>query len=1073
MTQVEFYCGTHRSDRAAAIDTLVAQYWGRALLITPTHALASRRMEALLLGGTLPGAFGAPVREFTRFAENMLAAGGSRPRMLESLDRLLLMEGCLAEMAAERAEDDTGPDPAAPGWPRHLLDVITELKQAAIEPEEFAARVKALKNPGPFDELVAGAYARYQQALLNAGAYDVPGLYWEARALCESGAPGILAGLELVAFDGFDDFTPSQMRFITALAPHVPHLVIGLNYDMEPGRRDLFELPARAYARLRTALEAQGGTIIETRTLRTSDSANWAQHAADHLVPRDRTPIPDKLEDNVRLVPCLDGQHELETVARAIKRHILDDGVAPGRIAVAFREFGAMAGPLREVFREFGIPCRVRHRTPLRESAAGAFLLRLLEAVNGWQRAAVVELMASPWFQPEGPPGPLDAAPMLAREANHVAGRGEWFGGVDWLEKRLDRHGDADDDEPGRLPLPDPKAALASLKARSQILAQLDDTLLKTASMKVHAAALAGVMVKCRLERGLESLGDERHRRAEQDALLALGRVVETLYDADRTGEEISHSEFVGMLSRAMDCETFAWPDDRAGVWCGEATRLRHEAFDHVYYCGANEGVAPRPPSSNAVYPQTDVERLCAAGVELSGAVEHASLERLLFHHALCAAEKTFTVTWRMQGADGREALPGAFVAELRDLLGDHTVAPRPRADGLVPAPGEAACLRDVANAWALGGNARLERGFAADFAGIGELLALERRRHSAEDYDNFDGVLADLDTRAWVAERFGEKHQFSVSQIEKHIGCPFTFFVRHVLGIEDLREPAEELEPLERGTLFHDALRRLLETQRGKSAAALLEEHGEEDLATLLDGVLREAFNAKAGRLAPVPVPLLDAERARMAKQLVRFMKRTAELLGDAYRFAHAEAAFGTARGPRSATLHVPEPFIFEHAGLRALFSGKIDRIDAKEGGYVRIVDYKTGAVPANKDIYEGNDLQLSVYQWVVPQLLPGTVCDEAWYCSLTQKQDADAVGKSATRMKDKWAQRENAAREQITGAVTGIRAGCFPPEPRNRKRPDCPDAGRFQAARIARKQAAAGRAAYDLREDSGGDES
>jgi ATP-dependent helicase/DNAse subunit B len=1081
MTQIEFYCGTHRSGREGAIDALVARHWGRALLITSTHGLAGRRLESMLAAGTLPGGFGTPVCEFTGFAEDLIAAEGQRPSRMGSLDRLLLMQGCLHALAAERTTDDAGPDPLAPGWPRHLLDVVTQLKQAAIEPDEFAARVKALKNPGPFEALVAGAYARYQAALHDSGAYDVPGLYWEARDICVKGAPRILAGVDLVALDGFDDFTPSQMRLIAALAPQVPRLVIGLNLDMRPDRGDLFELPARTHARLKAVLAGRGETVLETQVLETPLPANWVRYAAGRLVPRDsisaeeRDRVLEGLENNVRLIPCLDGQHELETVAREVKRLIVDGGTAPGSIAVAFREFGSVAGPLREVFREFGIPCRVRHRTPLRESASGGFLLRLLEAVGGWTRPAVVDVAASSWFQPKNMPGPVDAAPMLAREANHVAGRTEWFDGLDWLEKRLDKRGETDDDAPGRLPLSgeEAKAALAALRSRSQVLAQLDDSLPARASLEVHTVALAGLMQTCRMERGLDLLADGVHRRAEQDALLVLARVIETLHDADRTGESLSRAEFTGMLSQAMDGETFVWPDDRAGVWCGQADALRHETFDHVYYCGANEGVAPRPPSSSAIYPQTDVERLREAGVELSGAAEHASMERLLFHHALCAAEETFTVTWRMQGTDGREALPGAFVAELRDLLGDHTLVPRPRADSLVPAPGDAACLRDAANALFLRGDPAPAKAFAAEFADIAAALAVEKSRHSEADFDVYDGVLADAAAIDWVAGRFGEGHQFSVSQIEKYLGCPFSFFVRHVLGIEELREPVEELEPLLRGTLFHEALRLLQESHPRMSAAALVAEHGDA-LPGLLEDALRAAFEANAWRTGPVPDALLAAERRRMAKQLLRFMKRAAELLGDEYKPAHAEAAFGRARGSRGTTLHVPESYVFAHEGVRAQFSGKVDRIDLADGGRARIIDYKTGAVPGNKDIYEGIDLQLTVYQWVVSQLLlPGFVCDEAWYCSLTKNADRDAAGKTATRMKDKWAGREAAARASIVAAVSRIRAGWFPPDPRNPESHDCPDAGRFQKMRIARKRAAMGLVARGGVQGGGEDES
>ena len=52
------------------------------------------------------------------------------------------------------------------------------------------------------------------------------------------------AVVELVALDGFDDFTPSQLRLVLALARRVPHLVVGLNHDPDPDLEDLFHLSA-------------------------------------------------------------------------------------------------------------------------------------------------------------------------------------------------------------------------------------------------------------------------------------------------------------------------------------------------------------------------------------------------------------------------------------------------------------------------------------------------------------------------------------------------------------------------------------------------------------------------------------------------------------------------------------------------------------------------------------------------------------------------------------------------------------------------------------------------------------
>ena len=237
--------------------------------------------------------------EFTGFAENLLAAEGRRPRRLDSLVRLLLMEACVASAPKLPFADGARRDMVTPGWANHLLGVITDLKQAAVEPAEFAARIGAHKGPEPIDAFVAEVYAAYQKALHDAGAYDVPGLYWEARAVCETGTPRILKGVELVALDGFDDFTPSQARLIAAMAPHVPRMVVGLNYDMRPERADLFDVPRTAHDRLKTALESKGLDVVRTPDLFPPPPETWVQYAAATLLPQDRI-VPKTATKNWR-----------------------------------------------------------------------------------------------------------------------------------------------------------------------------------------------------------------------------------------------------------------------------------------------------------------------------------------------------------------------------------------------------------------------------------------------------------------------------------------------------------------------------------------------------------------------------------------------------------------------------------------------------------------------------------------------------------------------------------------------------------------------------------------------------
>ena len=60
------------------------------------------------------------------------------------------------------------------------------------------------------------------------------------------------------------------------------------------------------------------------------------------------------------------------------------------------------------------------------------------------------------------------------------------------------------------------------------------------------------------------------------------------------------------------------------------------------------------------------------------------------------------------------------------------------------------------------------------------------------------------------VTQLFGPERVFSPTALEEYVACPFRFFLRHVLRLEPLEDPSEEIEVTRRGQAFHRALARL-----------------------------------------------------------------------------------------------------------------------------------------------------------------------------------------------------------------------------------------------------------------------
>src|SRR5690606_23552759 len=100
-------------------------------------------------------------------------------------------------------------------------------------------------TPGDLDEIVSRTYRGYQDLLRSTTRYDREGTYWVATEQIRAhGLPPALGGLEVIALDGFDDFTQSQFRLLEALVPHLGHLVFGVACPVDdPSAQDLFRIP--------------------------------------------------------------------------------------------------------------------------------------------------------------------------------------------------------------------------------------------------------------------------------------------------------------------------------------------------------------------------------------------------------------------------------------------------------------------------------------------------------------------------------------------------------------------------------------------------------------------------------------------------------------------------------------------------------------------------------------------------------------------------------------------------------------------------------------------------------------
>jgi ATP-dependent helicase/nuclease subunit B len=251
----------------------------------------------------------------------------------------------------------------------------------------------------------------------------------------------------------------------------------------------------------------------------------------------------------------------------------------------------------------------------------------------------------------------------------------------------------------------------------------------------------------------------------------------------------------------------------------------------------------------------------------------------------------------------------------------------------------------------------------------------------------------------------------FSVSALERYQDCPFRYFARDVLRIDEPPDDDAGLSPRARGRLIHEVFQRFFDAwdrQHGNTittagldeARALFDQVAEPMLAALpaADAALERT------RLfgSAVAMGLVDVVLGLEAARPVRVVERWLE-----HRF---DGAFrlGTSSG-------TPVPL-----------AGVADRIDLLEGRRLRVIDYKSGAAPKAT-----RALQVPVYALCAVDTLeqrggaPWTV-DEAAYVAFTGRRTLVPVIRPGGAP-DVLA----SARERVLHAVDGVSSGAFPPRP------------------------------------------
>ncbi|MBL8768093.1 MAG: exodeoxyribonuclease V subunit gamma, partial [Planctomycetes bacterium] len=876
----------------ALVDELRAAKAGDPLarvdVVVPSNLLKLhlRRMLAERLGAH------ADVRFVTL---NELAQRLTERPLFES-DLRRLPSGAAELIAAELAADvpATSAFATVPRLPRFagvLAATLRDLRDAGFGADDVAG---ANLDELPKDERakiadVAALLRAFEQRLDRERAVD------DAAALrIAATEAGRSAGFDASTrwwIYGFYDFTAVQRALVDAVVARCDARAFVPAYDATAGA---FAKPAlRAFE----ALGFTSSTTSRTAGSTALDVARQRLFAAESSADRPQ-------DDSVRLVSAASAAHEAREVVRIV-RDCAQRGVPLHRIALLARDAADVASvdeALRSALEHSGLeptawpPIHVHGgRAAHERRAMRAALLALDVVASGLERRALFE-----WLHFSGGADDVRAWEDVARLSGVVGGSGdeEWRTRLSHARLRVGRQLET----AAAKPRDDEDEDRAQLERRRDAIATLDPFIDGLALRMRALDAAPTFRAKVDAFRELVASGGTHGLELER-----IGDVLEPLCELDAFSIVATSDAFALAARAQLESATERDGSFERGLFLGTVAAARGLSFDVVILSSMAQGRFPRRGTQDPILLDDERRALSRSRVEagrigLPLASRTLSEDRMLFRMVLGAARTQLVATWARFDTDkNRELLPSTFVLALAEALAGKAVDlasldALPQTTRISGSPTrfdrEPIDLREFDRAAVAAAVTADDSARALFLRELHAPIALawrgELERWRTPAFTAFDGV---FDARAIGLE---PPAVTSASALETFAICPFRYFARHTLGVDEPEEPEEQLtiDARDRGTLVHAILREVVE-QLLKARQWPPSTVDRALLHSTLDRVARKRFDAFEVAHATGLRLVWDVERARWLDAIEEFLASGIADSGTGLP-ALLEAAFG-----------------------------------------------------------------------------------------------------------------------------------------------------------------------------------
>ena len=421
--------------------------------------------------------------------------------------------------------------------------------------------------------------------------------------------------------------------------------------------------------------------------------------------------------------------------------------------------------------------------------------------------------------------------------------------------------------------------------------------------------------------------------------------------------ENITFESYMQILKTGLgESKLGTIPMAQDEVTVGDVDRSRSHKIKAVFIIGLNDGMFPSINKAEGFLNDDDREKIKQNGVELAkGTIDRIYEDNFNIYKAFTTAEERIFLSYSSSDMEGKSLRPSVLVSRIKKIFEGLK-----ETSDVIYRKSEISTKENTFKELLINlrefrdGN-EIDTKWFDVYNLYNESEEWHEKLASAVKALNYTNT-AEKIKKENVEKMYGSTLKTSVSKLEQYSGCPFSYYLKYGLKLND--KETFNVEAVDTGSFMHDVIDNFfgIIEERNINLKEITDEELEKIVAEIVSEKLKlnrnyiftttEKYKVLSNRLQKVVT--------MSVKYIVQSLKQS-----EFEVFGH-ELEFGGNGQYKPIT-------VITEDGKKVEITGKIDRVDIMknpDGTYVRIIDYKSSVKNIDlNQVFYGLQLQLLTY--------------------------------------------------------------------------------------------------------------